>query len=80
MIDFIPSSEAKLEEDEDEEISDLLANSIRSPNSSIKEEKAKNSSIEYIVKSDWRFVLTHPVFGDEYRKYIRKTHQFIFKI
>ena len=72
MIDFIPSLETKPEEDDDQEVSDLLTNSMRSPNDSMKEEKEENSSIRYIVKQDWRMVLTHPVFGDEYRKYIRK--------
>lgn len=80
MIDFIPSAETKPEEDDDEEIRDLLTNSVRSANDSMKEGKEENNSFRYIVKQDWRIVLTHPVFGDEYRKYIRKNSLIFFDI
>ncbi len=58
VIDFIQSEE-KTNEEDDEEITNLI-----SPDE-------ENQTNVYTIKQDWRIVLTHPVFGDEYRKYIR---------
>ncbi|CAF2078344.1 unnamed protein product [Rotaria magnacalcarata] len=76
IIDFIRPPEKK-EEDQDEEIINLLAKTKLSPSispsSSIGDsQKAENDLTSYPVKPDWRIVLTHPTFGDEYKKYIRE--------
>jgi hypothetical protein len=76
IIDFIQSQEKNEQEDDDEEVTKLLAtskiSSSRSPlNLSDEPQKGENDPNIYIIKQDWRIVLTHPVFGDEYRKYIR---------
>ena len=65
VVDFISKPETAHEtEENDEEITDLLSNATN---------KEENSSVQYLIKPDWRIVLTHPTFGVEYRKYIRKT-------
>ncbi len=82
IIDFIePSKKADEEEDDDEEITTLLAtpktSSALSPlTGSDDSPKADNDPNVYRIRSDWRIVLTHPTFGDEYRKYIRKNSFF----
>ncbi|CAF4612237.1 unnamed protein product, partial [Rotaria sp. Silwood2] len=75
IIDFIQPSEKK--EEDDEEITKLFASSKISSTPSLlnisdDSQKGENDSSQYTIKSDWRVVLTHPVFGDEYRKYIRE--------
>ncbi len=78
MIDFIQSQE-KTDEEDDEEITKLLAASKLSPlNLSDDLQKGENETNTYTIKPDWRIVLTHPVFGDEYRKYIRNIRVFSF--
>ncbi len=80
IIDFIQSEE-KNEDEDDEEITELLGKSSitssRSPLSvSDDSQKGENDPNIYTIKPDWRIVLTHPVFGDEYRKYIRNIRLF----
>ncbi|CAF1120872.1 unnamed protein product [Rotaria sordida] len=74
IIDFIQSSEKNEDDGDDEEIIKLFTTSnISSPLSvSNDSQKSENESGLYTIKPDWRIVLTHPVFGDEYRKYIRE--------
>jgi len=38
----------------------------------IESEPISSDEIFYMIKPTWRIVLTHPTFGDEYRKYIRE--------
>jgi hypothetical protein len=72
VIDFIQSDDKNNEED-DEEITNLLPKSKASPlNVPDDLPKGENEPTVYTVKQDWRIVLTHPIFGDEYRKYIRE--------
>jgi hypothetical protein len=81
VVDFIQPLE-KTEED-DEEITKLFAASKISTSLSPSEAspKTENDPNLYTIKSNWRIVLTHPIFGDEYRKYIRKIlSTFIFQI
>ncbi len=80
IIDFIQTEE-KNEDDNDDEVTKLLTtskiSSSRSPLSlSDDSPKEDNNPNIYIVRPDWRIVLTHPVFGDEYRKYIRNIYLF----
>ncbi|CAF4736765.1 unnamed protein product [Rotaria sp. Silwood1] len=75
IIDFIQPLE-KHEED-DEEVTKLFATSKISSastpcNVSDDSQKGEKDPGHYTIKPDWRVVLTHPVFGDEYRKYIRE--------
>lgn len=72
MIDFIQTPDKPQEEDDDdddEEISQFLSASKLSHADPPKEDE---QTFSYIIKPDWRIVLTHPVFGEEYRKYIRR--------
>ena len=76
IIDFIhPIEKNKEDEDDDDEIVKLFpSNSSLSPsNASDDSQKVvDNDPNHYIIKPDWRIVLTHRIFGDEYRKYIRE--------
>ena len=79
MIDFI-QSEDKIHEEDDEEITHLLPQSKASPlNLPDDLQKNDNEPNVYTVKPDWRIVLTHPIFGEEYRKYIRNIRVFIIQ-
>jgi hypothetical protein len=85
IIDFIqPLEETKEAEndDDDEEIVKLFptSSSLSPSNASDDSQKIDNDPNNYIVKPDWRIVLTHPTFGDEYRKYIRKIFCLFFLI
>ncbi|CAF1400134.1 unnamed protein product [Adineta steineri] len=82
IIDFIqPLEKNEKQEDEeenDEEISKILSSrsKISSPLSPVNRtdttSTVDNDSGLYTIKPNWRIVLTHPTFGDEYRKYIRE--------
>jgi hypothetical protein len=76
IIDFIhPIEKNKEDEDDDDEIVKLFpsTSSLSPSNASDDSQKVvDNDPNHYIIKPDWRIVLTHPTFGDEYRKYIRK--------
>ncbi|CAF0856222.1 unnamed protein product [Adineta ricciae] len=74
IIDFITPSE-KNEEEDDEEVRNLLAESpvatsISPTNASVDSSKEEKDLHVYRIKPDWRIVLTHPTFGKDYRKYI----------
>ncbi|UJR14782.1 hypothetical protein I4U23_001770 [Adineta vaga] len=76
IIDFIQSSE-KNDDEDDEEITKLMTKSKSSTsfspsNISNESPKGDNESNVYHIKQDWRIILTHPIFGEEYRKYIRE--------
>ena len=76
IVDFITAPE-KNEEDADEEVRNLLAESpvvtpISSSNASVDSSKEDKDLHVYWIKPDWRIVLTHPTFGKDYRKYIRR--------
>jgi hypothetical protein len=82
IIDFIQSDEKNEKEEDDEEVTELLQTpKVSSPHSSsnLSDDTPKdNDPTIYTIKPDWRIILTHPTFGDEYRKYIRKKFISIF--
>lgn len=74
ITDFIESTEKN---SDDAEIVQLL-NTSKIPSAvspttvSDGSPKHQEDSCRYVFKNNWRIVVTHPVFGAEYKKYIGK--------